>query len=132
MNLFASPRYLPLVLRLDAASCAATGLLQLLAAPELAAWFGLSPALLATTGWLLLGVAAYALWASLAPLRRPAVWVMVAGNVAWALGCLDLLFSGAAATGLGQAWLAFQAAVTLLLAELEWTGLRRAPAAAWA
>jgi hypothetical protein len=132
MNVFASPRFLPTVLRVDAASCAATGLLQLVAAPALAAWFGLPQGLLTATGWFLLAVCAFALWASRAPIRRPAVWILVLGNAAWVLGCVELLVTGAAATALGQAWLVVQALAVGLLAELEWMGLKRAPAAAWA
>ena len=132
MNVFASPRFLTTVLRVDAASCAATGLLQLAAAPTLAAWFGLPQGLLTATGWFLLAVCAFALWASRAPIRRPAVWILVAGNAAWVLGCVELLVTGAAGTGLGQAWLVVQALAVGLLAELEWMGLKRAPAAAWA
>lgn len=132
MNFTASPRFLPTVLRLDAASCAATGLLQLAAAPQLAAWFGLPEPLLAATGAFLLAVCAYALWASRTPIRRPAVLLLVAGNALWVLGCIALLVASPGTTTLGQAWLLVQAVAVGLLAELEWTGLRRAPAAAWA
>lgn len=128
----AHPAFLPLVLRLDAASCALTGALQLLAAPALADLFGLPQALLAGTGWFLLAVCAYALWASRAPVRRPAVWLLVAGNALWVLGCVELLLTGAAATVVGVAWVAVQAAAVALLAALEWQGLRRMPATAWA
>lgn len=132
MSVFQSPRFLPVVLRIDAASCAATGALQLAAAPTLAAWFGLPQALLTATGAFLLAVCALALFASRAPVRRPLVWIMVAGNAAWVLGCLELLFTGAASTALGQAWLVVQAVAVGVLAELEWMGLQRAPATALA
>lgn len=132
MSLFASPRFLPTVLRVDAASCAATGALQLAGAPRLADWFGLPAPLLTATGAFLLAVCAYALWASRMPIRRPAVLLLVAGNALWVLGCVALLAVGAATTPLGQAWLVVQAVAVGLLAELEWSGLRRAPAAAWA
>ena len=55
-----------------------------------------------------------------------------ADSAATNLGCAELLVSGAAATGLGQAWLVLQAVVVGLLAELEWMRLRRAPALSWA
>lgn len=129
---FASPRFLPTVLRIDAASCAATGLLQLAAAPALASLFGLPQPLLAATGGFLLAVCAFALVASRTPVRRPLVALMVLGNALWVLGCLGLLLTGVAATGWGQAWLAVQAVAVGVLAELEWMGLRRTPAAALA
>ena len=131
MTVFASPRYLPTVLWLDAASCAATGALHLLAGPALASLFGLPPGLLAATGWVLLAVAAYAAWCARS-LRRPAVWLLVAGNLAWVVGCVELLLTGAAATAAGVAWLVVQAVAVAALAELEFIGLRRARPAAWA
>ena len=126
----ASPGFLPLVLRVDAASCAATGALQLAAAPTLSTLFGLPQPLLVATGAFLLAVCAFALWASRSPIRRPAVGLLIAGNGLWVLGCLELLLTGAAATGLGQAWLLVQALAVALLAGLEWLGLKRAPARA--
>ena len=132
MNAFASPNFLPLVLRLDAASCAATGLLQLAAASTLAGLFGLPEPLLVASGWFLLAVCAFALFASRKPVRRPLVVLMVLGNALWVLGCVALLAAGVPGTGLGQAWLVVQAVAVGLLAELEWMGLKRAPATAWA
>jgi hypothetical protein len=131
MNLTSSPRFLSTVLWVDAASCLATGLLQLAAPAALSAWFGLPLGLLTATGWALLAVAAFAAVAALAP-RPPLVWAMVAGNAAWLLGCAELLLTGAAGTALGVAWIVMQAVVVAVLGELEWLGLRRAPAAAMA
>jgi hypothetical protein len=133
MNAITSPRFLPAVLWADAASCAATGALQLAAAPLLARWFGLDAVLLMVTGALLLAVAAFgALLARSAPIPRAGVWVLIAGNLGWLLGCAELLFTGAGGNTLGQAWIVLQAIVVGVLAELEWTALRRAPRAAWA
>ena len=72
MNLTSSPRFLPTVLWLDAASCLATGLLQLAAPAALSAWFGLPAALLATSGWMLLAVAAFARYRGTAQLEGAA------------------------------------------------------------
>ena len=131
MSLISSPRFLSTVLWLDAASCLATGLLQLAAPGPLSAWFGLPAPLLTATGWLLLAVSAFAAFAARSP-RPPMVWVMIAGNAAWLLGCVELLLTGAAGTAFGVAWLVMQALVVGVLGELEWLGLKRAPAAAMA
>ncbi|HEY0822609.1 MAG TPA: hypothetical protein VGD76_02390 [Ramlibacter sp.] len=131
MNLTSSPRFLSTVLWVDAASCLATGALQLAAPATLSAWFGLPASLLTTTGWMLLAVAAFAALAARSP-RPPLVWVMVLGNAAWLVGCVELLLTGAAGTALGVAWVVLQALVVGVLGELEWLGLKRAPAAAMA
>ena len=132
MNILSSPRFLPAVLWGDAASALATGVLQLAAAPLLAAWFGLPEGLLTASGWVLLAVAAYAAWLARGPIRRPAVLALVAGNALWVAGCLELLLTGAAGTALGAAWLVLQAVAVGILAELEWIALRRAPSPALA
>jgi hypothetical protein len=131
MNVLASPRFLSTVLWLDAASCAATGVLQLAAPATLSAWFGLPAPLLTASGWLLLAVAAYAALVARAP-RAPLVWIMVIGNAAWLLGCVELLLTGAAGTAFGVAWVVLQALVVGVLGELEWLGMKRAPSAAMA
>jgi uncharacterized iron-regulated membrane protein len=133
MNFASSPRFLPTVLWTDAASAAASGLLQVGAAAHLADWLGLPAGLLSASGFALFAVAALAAWAARRrPVHRAAVYVLVAGNAAWVAGCLELLFTGTGLTVLGQAFLVVQALFVGLLAELEWIGLRRAPAAAWA
>lgn len=131
MNIVSSPRFLSTVLWLDAASCLATGALQLAAPATLSAWFGLPAPLLTSTGWMLLAVAAFAAVAARSP-RPPLVWVMIVGNAAWLLGCAELLLTGAAGTALGVAWLLLQALVVGVLGELEWLGLKRAPTTAMA
>lgn len=131
MKLVASSRFLAGVLWVDAASAAASGLLQLAATDLLARWLGLPAGLVAATGWILLAVAA---WAAIAAgsLARGAVLALVAANLAWVLGCVELLFTGTAGTVPGVAWLAMQAVAVGTLAALEGLGLRRRPAAAWA
>ncbi|WP_431267624.1 hypothetical protein [Dankookia sp. P2] len=59
-------------------------------------------------------------------------WVVILGNALWALDSLLLLVSGwVAPTALGGSFVVAQALVVALLAELEYTGLRRsAPLAA--
>lgn len=127
MSVFASPRFLPRVMAADAASCAATGALQLVFTGALARLTGLSAPLLLGTGIFLLAYAAAAAWmASRDEPPRRLIGLVVAGNFAWAVGCIALLASGGAAiTPLGWAWVLAQALTVVVLAELQWMGLRR-------
>ncbi|MGH2523467.1 MAG: hypothetical protein ACRDH2_13265, partial [Anaerolineales bacterium] len=60
------------------------------------------------------------------PVPRPLVWGLVAGNLAWALGCVLLLLSGRVAPSLlGMAYVLVQAVTVGVLAELQFFGLRR-------
>jgi hypothetical protein len=127
MSVFASPRFLPRVMAADAVSCAATGALQLAFAGALARLTGLPAPLLLATGVFLLAYAAAAAWMARRdqPPRR-LIGLVVAGNFAWAVGCIALLaVGGAAITPLGWAWVLAQALTVVVLAELQWTGLRR-------
>ena len=133
MSVFASPRFLRNVLFADAASCLATGALQLGFTGQLAQLLNLPSMLLAGTGaFLLVYAATVAFVATRDPLPRPLVWLFVIGNLGWALACIALLASGwLHPTGLGMAWVLAQAACVAVLAELQWAGLRRGPAAGW-
>ncbi|MDY0746871.1 hypothetical protein SNE35_20330 [Paucibacter sp. R3-3] len=124
---FASPRFLSRVMWADAASCAASGALQLLFTESLARLTGLPAALLGGTGVFLLGYAALAAWmASRATPPRGLIGLVVFGNLGWALGCIALLACGAfPVSAWGVAWVLAQAACVVVLAELQWTGLRR-------
>ncbi|MDB5966897.1 MAG: hypothetical protein JWQ72_3397 [Polaromonas sp.] len=124
-TLFASPHFLRNVLRLDAVSCAACGLLQLALPDQTARWFALPQPLLAYTGEFLL---AYALLVAVVSTRRPVpaalVWALLAGNLGWAAGCGLLLATGQVSpTPLGSAYVALQAVTVLLLAALQYLGL---------
>lgn len=133
MSIFASPRFLRSVLWADAASGAATALLQLTAANALAALLGLSSGLLLASGLaLVVYVAGAAYLASCNPVPRGPVWALIIGNWAWVAGCVALLMTGAAGTALGQAYLVVQAIAVALLAELQWMSLRRTPVPGWA
>jgi hypothetical protein len=133
MSIFASPRFLRSVLWADAASGAATALLQLTAANALAALLGLSSGLLVASGLaLVVYVAGAAYLASCNPVPRGPVWALIIGNWAWVAGCVALLMTGAAGTAPGQAYLAVQAIAVAVLAELQWMSLRRTPVAGWA
>lgn len=126
MSVFASPRFLPNVMWADAASCAATGLLQLAFTDALADLTGLPAPLLLGVGVFLLGYAALAAFiASRSVPPRRLIGLVVVGNIGWAVACAALLVSGVfPVTALGMAWVLAQAACVVVLAELQWTGLR--------
>jgi hypothetical protein len=126
MSILASPRFLPRVMTADALSCAATGALQVGLTDMLARLTGLPASLLIGTGVFLLAYAVLAAWmaARAVPPRR-LVGLVIVGNLAWALGGVALLASDLVAhTMLGTAWVLVQAVVVVVLAELQWMGLR--------
>ena len=126
MSAFTSSRFLSRLMALDAASCLGTGALQLALAVPMAAATGLPTALLMGTGWFLIAYGLMAAWvARRNPVPRGLIGLVVVGNFAWALACLALWVSGVLPlTGLGKAWLALQAFVVVVLAELQWMGLK--------
>ncbi|WP_298923543.1 hypothetical protein [uncultured Ramlibacter sp.] len=134
MSVFASPRFLRNVLLADAASCLGSGALQLLFTAQMAELLRLPAALLLGTGVFLLAyAAAVAIVATCNPIPRPLVWLFAIGNAGWALACVALLASGwLSPSSLGVAWVLAQAACVAVLAELQWTGLRRSPVVGWA
>lgn len=127
MSVFTSPRFLPRVMGADAASCAATGALQLAFTDALAGLTGLPGPLLLGTGWFLVAYAAAAAWIARRPVPpRRLIGLVAAGNFGWALACGALLASGLLPlTGLGVAWVAAQLVCVLVLGELQWLGLSR-------
>jgi len=134
MSVLASPNFLRNVLRVDAASCLASGAVQLAGGGALAALLSLPQPLLAGTGAFLLAYGAFVAWLSTRdPVPRPLVGLLAVGNAAWGLGCIGLLtLGGLQPSALGTAWVIAQAATVLVLAELQWTGLRRQPQPGWA
>ena len=127
-----SPAFLRRVLALDSASCALIGLLLCLGAAPLSGLFGLGERLLFGAGLLLLPLAAFIAWLA----SRPAppsflVWLVIVGNVAWtAESFLLILTESVRITPLGTAFVAGQALAVLVVAMLEYAGLRRVRAAA--
>lgn len=121
-----SPRFLSRVMWIDAATCAATGVLQLGLTERLASATGLPAGLLLATGWFLVvyALAAAAMAAQATPPRR-LIGLVAIGNLGWAVACLVVLASGwFTPTGIGWAWVLVQAVTVVLLAELQWMGLR--------
>ncbi|MET3182355.1 UNVERIFIED_ORG: hypothetical protein ABIC43_005531 [Variovorax guangxiensis] len=127
MSVFASPRFLPNVMWADAASCAATGALQVAFTDALARLTGLPAPLLMGTGVFLLAYAAMAAFMASRPTPpRTLIGLVVVGNFGWAVACISLLVSGIfPVTAVGVAWVLAQAVCVIVLAELQWTGLRR-------
>lgn len=119
------------VLRVDAVLSGLTGLALMADAEPLAAWIGLPAGALRGIGVALVPWTALLAWlASRAVVPGAAVGTVIALNFVWALDCVLAAFGvfGAPA-GPGVALLIVQAVGTVLLAELEWMGLRRAGAA---
>jgi hypothetical protein len=130
MSVLSSPNFLRNVLWADAASCLGSGLLQVLLTGVMASMLGLPAALLSSTGlFLLVYAAAVGFIATRRPLPRAVIWLLVVGNLGWALACVEVLISNwATVTVLGTAYVLVQALTVAVLAELQWFGLRRAAA----
>lgn len=117
-------------LRLDAALTAGTALLQLALAAPLAAWLQLPHALVLESGLFLVAwVAALALLSRASRISATVVRAIIAGNVAWAIGCVGLI-AVVSPSAFGIAYLAMQVAAVLAFAALQQAGLRRSAAAA--
>jgi len=128
----ASTTFLRRVLALDSASCALLGLLLTLDSAALAPLFGLGERLLFGAGLLLLPLAAFIGWLASRPAPpRLLVWLVIAGNLAWtAESFLLVAMESGRITPLGTAFVAGQAAAVLVVAMLEYAGLRRMRSAA--
>jgi hypothetical protein len=115
----------------DAAVSAVVGAAMAGAAGLLAELVGLPARLLAVAGLSLLPYAAFLAWlATRQAVPRAAAWAPVLLNVVWAIDCVVLALMQAEAMPLRVGFIAVQAVTVLVFAELEFTGLRRAPAAA--
>lgn len=133
-SILSSPNFLRNVLRVDAISCIACGVLQVAFPAAMARLLNLPEALIAYTGEFLLVYAAAVFFVSTRkPLPRPVIWALVVGNLGWALACVLLLLSGRVSPSvLGVAYVLMQAVTVAVLAELQYFGLRRAsPQPAW-
>ena len=98
-----------------------------LGASVLAPFFNLPEALLRETGLFLIAYAGLVGWLGTrqaAP--RILVLMVIAGNAAWTLGSIALLFSGAVSPNLpGEIVVVAQAIATGVFAELQYVGLRK-------
>ena len=127
MSLFASPRFLRNVLLLDATTGLGSSALQLGATAWLATWTGLPSRLLLESGVFLLLYGLALVWlARRDPIPAAGVWLLVIGNTAWAVACIALMIGPwLAPTPWGLAYLALHAMSVLVMAQLQWIGLRQ-------
>lgn len=130
MSSIRSSRFLRNALSLDAAACAATGLLLALGANALAGPLGFPASFLIGAGLVLLPCAALlAFFASRETLPRLAVYAVIGVNILWVADSILILLAGwFAPTGLGIAFVLAQAAAVAAITELEVIGLRRSAA----
>ena len=114
--------FLRRTLAVDAATCAAMGVLLAAFQAPLAGLLGLPAALLFYAGLALFPCAALML---VAHRSRALAWLVVAGNAAWLAGSVVVLVV-ASPTALGYAFVIAQAIAVAVLAGLEYVGLARA------
>jgi hypothetical protein len=121
------PSFLRYVLWADALSCLACGLLQVTLTATVSERLGLPSMLLVDTGMFLLFYgAAVAFLATRIYTPRAIIWLLIAGNIGWAVACIALLLGGGLEpTWLGKAYVVAQALAVAVLAELQYLGVRR-------
>ena len=119
--------FLRRAIQADAIFSGVSAVLLTLGAAELAPLLDLPQALLRETGLFLVAYAALVGWlGTRATMPRPLVIIVIAGNAAWTVASIALLFSDAVTPNLlGEAAIAMQAIVVGALAELQYIGLRR-------
>jgi hypothetical protein len=117
-------------LQADAIFSGTSGVLLALGAGEFAPLLNLPEALLREAGLFLIVYAAFVGWlGTRVSFAKILVAAVVAGNAAWTLSSIALMFSGAVSPNLmGEAALAAQAIAVGVLAELQFLGLRRSGA----
>ena len=111
----------------DAVFSGASALLLTFGAGALAPWLSLPEALLRETGLFLIAYAALVGWlGARQSMPKALVMIVIAGNAAWTIASIALLFSGAVTPNLlGEAAIAIQAIAVGTFAELQYIGLRR-------
>jgi hypothetical protein len=111
----------------DAIFSGASALLLTFGAGALAPWLSLPDALLRETGLFLIAYAALVGWlGTRQSMPKALVMIVIAGNAAWTIASIALLFSGAVTPNLlGEAAIAIQAIAVGTFAELQYIGLRR-------
>jgi hypothetical protein len=119
--------FLRRALQADALFSGVSAALLTFGAAMLAPLMNLPVPLLRETGLFLIAYAALVGWLGMrATVPRALVVIVIAGNAAWTVASIALLFSGAVAPNLlGEAAIAAQAIVVGALAELQYVGLRR-------
>ena len=122
-----SSLFLRRALLADAVFSGVTAVVLTLDASALAPFFSLPEALLRETGLFLIAYTALVGWLWSRPsVPKVLVMIVIAGNAAWTLASIALLFSGAVAPNLlGEIVVVAQAIATGVFAELQYIGLRR-------
>lgn len=130
MAFIQSSRFLRNALALDAAACAATGLLLGLGAGSLSGLLGFPTEFLRGAGLVLLPCAALlGFLASRERLPRLAVYAVIAVNILWVADSILILVAGwFQPSGLGIAFVLAQAGAVALITELEVIGLKKSGA----
>jgi hypothetical protein len=120
-------QFLRRALLADAIFSGASALGLTFGASAFASLFNLPEALLQETGLFLIAYAAFVGWlGTRASMPKALVMIVVAGNAAWTLASIALLFSGAVSPNvLGEIMVVAQAIATGVFAELQYIGLRR-------
>ena len=115
----------------DAIFSGVSAVLLTFGAGALAPLLNLPEPLLLETGLFLIAYAALVGWlGTRQAMPKAVVMIVIAGNAAWTLASIALLFSGAVTPNLlGEAFVAAQAIVVGALAELQYIGLRRSSGA---
>jgi hypothetical protein len=111
----------------DAIFSGLSAVLLTFGAGALAPLLDLPEALLRETGLFLIAYAALVGWlGTRASMPRALVAIVIAGNAAWTLASIALLFSAAVTPNLvGEAFVVMQAIAVGAFAELQYIGLRR-------
>lgn len=125
--ILSSPSLLRNALLVDAIATGATGLLMAATASLLAPLLGLHENLIFYAGLLLIPFAGFVyLTANGQPISRKAAMAIVILNALWVIDSIALLASGwIEPTALGYVFVAGQALIGGLFAELQYVGLRR-------
>ena len=119
--------FLRRAIQADAIFSGASAVLLTFGAGELATLLDLPEALLSETGLFLIAYTALVGWlGTRQAMPNALVVIVIAGNAAWAVASIALLFSGTVTPNLlGEAFVVVQAIVVGALAELQYVGLRR-------
>jgi hypothetical protein len=119
--------FLRRAIQADAIFSGVSAVLLTLGAAELAPLLNLPEVLLRETGLFLVAYAALVGWlGTRVTMPRALVVIVIAGNAAWTVASIALLFSDAVMPNLlGEVAIAMQAIVVGALAELQYIGLRR-------
>jgi hypothetical protein len=125
--MISSSLFLRRAIQADAIFSGVSAVLLTLGAGALAPLLNLPEALLRETGLFLIAYTALVGWlGTRQAMPRALVVIVIAGNAAWTIASIALLFSGAVTPNLlGEAFVALQAIVVGALAELQYIGLRR-------